>query len=108
MYKEERKTHLFNTNSKALCVPNLGNPLSKDLPTYVAIYPSVVFVYPSFFILSFPSLSSSYLEHIFYQESAGNKPWFGLPGNLFILLSFFQDGMCSIHIKIFAPPIVQL
>lgn len=74
---------------------------------FTQVFP-IVFVHHSFFILNFPSLSSSYLEYILYRESDGNKPCFGLPGNLFILLSFFQDGMCSIHIKIFGPPVVQL
>lgn len=74
---------------------------------FTQVFP-IVFVHHSFFILNFPSLSSSFLEYILNQESAGNKPYFGLLGNLFILLSFFQDGKCNIHIKIFGTPIVQL
>ena len=75
--------------------------------SFTQVFP-IVFVHHSFFILNIPSLSSSFLEYILYQESAGNKPYFGLHGNLCILLSFFQDGMGSIHIKIFGPLIVQL
>lgn len=37
--REKEVSHLFSTNPKASSASNPGNPLSKDLPTYVTLHP---------------------------------------------------------------------
>lgn len=36
--REKEVSHLFSINPKASSAPNPGNPLSKDLPTYVTLH----------------------------------------------------------------------